>query len=161
MQILLAIGSASVITSLYVPIYYIPIYFQFMESDTALKSAVRLLPFVLIAVFVNLISGSLLARVKYYKPVYIISGIMITLGGALFYVYPDPSVNAGTIYGISIVTAAGTGLTLQIGYTIASLKVTGEDVGHAISIQNLAQIGGTTSLLSLQDKSFRARPSAI
>jgi MFS family permease len=155
-QILLAIGTASVITSLYIPVYYIPIYFQFVESDTPLKSAVRLLPFVLIAVFVNLFSGFLLTRVKYYKLVYFISGALIILGGALFYKYLDPSVNAGTIYGISIVTAAGTGLTLQIGYTIASLKVTGEDVGNVISLQNLAQIGGTTCALVIAGQVFQS-----
>lgn len=49
------------------------------ERFHELKSTVRLLPFVIIAVFINLTSGSLLSRVKYYKPLHIISSILIRL----------------------------------------------------------------------------------
>ncbi|KAJ2983069.1 hypothetical protein NQ176_g965 [Zarea fungicola] len=40
---LLSICTASAVSSLYVPVYYIPVYFQFVKSDSPLKAAVRLL----------------------------------------------------------------------------------------------------------------------
>ncbi|KAH8799774.1 major facilitator superfamily domain-containing protein [Xylogone sp. PMI_703] len=154
-QILLAVATACTITSLYVPVYYIPIFFQFVESDTPLKAAVRLLPFVLVCVAVNLASGFFLSKLKYYQPLYIMSGVFITLGGSLYYVYLDPSSSAGAIYGISVLTAFGTGITLQIGYTVASLKAALNDVGNAISIQNLTQIGGTVCALVIAGQVFQ------
>lgn len=143
----LGTSTACAISSLYVAIYYIPVYFQFVESDSPLKAAVRILPLVLVAVAVSFSSGSLRAKVKYYKPHYLVSGILITVGSALFYVYIDPSVSAGVIYGVSVVMALGIGLTWQIGYTVATLKVLPQDIGNALSIQNLSQIGGSTIAL--------------
>lgn len=135
--------------------YYIPVYFQFVESDSPLKAAVRILPLVLVAVAVSFSSCSLLAKVRYYKPHYLVSGVLITLGSSLFYVYIDPSTSPGVIYGISVVMALGIGLTWQIGYTVATLKVSPEDIGNAISLQNLAQIGGTTIALVIAGQVFQ------
>lgn len=154
-HILLGTSTACAISSLYVPVYYIPVFFQFVESDSPLKAAVRILPLVLVAVAVSFSSGSLLAKVKFYKPHYVVSGILITLGSTLFYVYIDPSTSPGVIYGISVVMALGIGLTWQIGYTVATLKVSPEDIGNAISLQNLAQIGGTTIALVIAGQVFQ------
>ncbi|PTB59971.1 hypothetical protein M431DRAFT_488753 [Trichoderma harzianum CBS 226.95] len=154
-HILLGTSTACAISSLYVAIYYIPVYFQFVESDSPLKAAVRILPLVLVAVAVSFSSGSLLAKVKYYKPHYLVSGILITLGSTLFYVYIDPSVSAGVIYGVSVVMALGIGLTWQIGYTVATLKVLPQDIGNALSIQNLSQIGGSTIALVIAGQVFQ------
>ncbi|KAL7916808.1 major facilitator superfamily domain-containing protein [Trichoderma velutinum] len=141
-HILLGTSTACAISSLYVAVYYIPVYFQFVEFDSPLKAAVRILPLVLVAVAVSFSSGSLLAKVKYYKPHYLVSGILITLGNALFYVYLDPSTPAGVIYGVSVVMALGIGLTWQIGYTVATLK-------------NLSQIGGSTIALVIAGQVFQ------
>jgi MFS family permease len=154
-HILLSASTACAISSLYIPVYYIPVYFQFVESDSPLKAAVRILPLVLVAVAVSFSSGSLLAKVKFYKPHYLVSGILITLGSALFYVFIDTSTSPGVIYGISVVMALGIGLTWQIGYTVATLKVSSEDIGNAISLQNLAQIGGTTIALVIAGQVFQ------
>ncbi|KAL7945342.1 major facilitator superfamily domain-containing protein [Trichoderma barbatum] len=154
-QILLGTGTACAISSLYIPVYYIPVYFQFVESDSPLKAAVRILPLVLIAVAVSFSSGSLLAKVKYYKPHYIVSGLLITLGSTLFYVYLGPTTSSGVIYGVSVVMALGIGLTWQIGYTVATLKVSPEDIGNALSLQNLSQIGGTTIAFVIAGQVFQ------
>jgi MFS family permease len=146
-QILIAVCSAASYSTLYIPTYFIPIYFQFVQNDTALKAAVRLLPFLLVAVAFNLASGYLLSKVKYYMPIYMISGVLITVGGSLLYVYLKPETSTATIYGISVVLAVGTGLTMQIGYAVATLKVEPEDVARSLSMQNVSQIGGTTIAL--------------
>jgi hypothetical protein len=127
-----------------------------VESDSPLKAAVRILPLVLVAVAVSFSSGSLLAKVKFYKPHYLVSGLLITLGSTLFYVYLDPSTSPGVIYGVSVVMALGIGLTWQIGYTVATLKVSPEDIGNAISVQNLSQIGGTTISLVIAGQVFQS-----
>ena len=64
-QILLYFGTASAVTALFVPVYYIPVYFQFVQNDTALMAAVRLLPFVLIAISSNMAVGVILPKIGY------------------------------------------------------------------------------------------------
>lgn len=64
-QILFYFGTAAATTSLFVPVYYIPIYFQFVQNDTALMAAVRLLPFILVAISANMATGVILPKVGY------------------------------------------------------------------------------------------------
>jgi hypothetical protein len=56
------ICTAAVSTNLFIPIYYIPLYFQFTHGDSSLKAAVRLLPFILIGIFSTMLSGGLMSR---------------------------------------------------------------------------------------------------
>lgn len=51
---LLYIGSSAVGAAVFVAIYYIPLFFQFTKGDSAIKAAVRLLPFI-----VRIIASSL------------------------------------------------------------------------------------------------------
>ncbi|KAL6898485.1 major facilitator superfamily domain-containing protein [Trichoderma evansii] len=128
-QVLTAVCSAASYSALYIPVYFIPIYFQFVQNDTALKAAVRLLPYLLVAVAFSLGSGYLLSKVKYYMPIYLISGILITIGGSFLYVYLKPETSTATIYGLDVILAVGVGLTMQIGYAVATLKVEPDDMG--------------------------------
>jgi hypothetical protein len=64
-QALLNINTAMAATNIYVPVYYIPLYFAFTQSDSELMAAVRLLPFICFLAVSNMLSGSLLPRVKY------------------------------------------------------------------------------------------------
>lgn len=154
-QILLYIGTASNITSLFVIVYFIPIYFQFVHGDSALQAAIRLLPFVIVTVCFNLGTGHLLAKIKYYMPIFVASGVFITLGSALLTAYLDPATPSSYIYGFTIITAVGTGLTLQIGYVVATLKAP-EHMGDALALQNVAQIGGTVIALVIAGQVFQS-----
>ncbi|KAM0261375.1 hypothetical protein ACHAQJ_002226 [Trichoderma viride] len=155
-QVLLYIGTASNITSLFVVVYFIPIYFQFVHGDSAIEAAVRLLPFVIITVSFNLAAGHLLSRVRYYMPIYVIAGFFITLGSALLTAYLDPNTPVSYIYGFTIIAAVGSGLTLQIGYAVATLKVNPKYMGDALSLQNVAQIGGTVIALVIAGQVFQS-----
>lgn len=154
-QILLYIGTASNITSLFVIVYFIPIYFQFVHGDSALRAAIRLLPFVVITVCFNLGTGHLLSKIKYYMPIFVASGVFITLGSALLTAYLDPSTPSSYIYGFTIITAVGTGLTLQIGYVVATLKAP-EHMGDALALQNVSQLGGTVIALVIAGQVFQS-----
>ncbi|KAL7935444.1 major facilitator superfamily domain-containing protein [Trichoderma chlorosporum] len=151
-QILTAVCSAASFTALYIPTYFIPIYFQFVQSGTALKAAVRLLPFLLVAVAFNLTSGYLLSKLKYYMPMYLVSGIIITVGGSFLYIFLEPETPTASIYGISVLLAAGTGLTMQIGYAVATLKVTLEDVAKSL----IRNVSGVLSGQGFSDEQIRA-----
>jgi MFS family permease len=155
-QVLLFIQTAAGITTLYVAIYFIPVYFQFTYGDSALKAAVRLLPFVIVAISVNLASGYFLSAIKVYMLIYIIGGIFLTVGGALLTKYLDPSTSAGTLYGLFVVTAIGSGLAMLTGYSIASLTTKAENAGAALSMQNVSQLGGQVIALAVAGQIFHS-----
>ncbi|KAL7949441.1 major facilitator superfamily domain-containing protein [Trichoderma barbatum] len=154
-QVLLYIGTAANIGSMFIPIYFLPIYFQFVHGDTAIEAAVRLLPCVVIAVVTNLAIGHWLSKIRYYMVIFVLSGIIVVLGGSLFTAYLAPDTPVRLIYAFSIITGFGSGLTLQIGFAIATLKAPNH-MGDALALQNISQIGTTVIYLVLSGQVFQS-----
>ncbi|OMP88070.1 putative transporter C3H1.06c [Diplodia seriata] len=156
-QVLLYIVTAAGTTTLFVVVYYIPIYFQFAAGDSAIMAAVRLLPFVVIAVTVNLVSGSFLHFIKLYMALYVIAGAFLVAGGGPLTVYLDPSSPTGTIYGLTVLVAVGSGLSMVTGYTVATLTLpTPADAGAGLALQNVAQIGGQVVALAVAGQIYQS-----
>ncbi|KAJ4420412.1 hypothetical protein N0V82_004401 [Gnomoniopsis sp. IMI 355080] len=155
-EILLYITTAAGTTTLFIVVYYIPLYFQFVNGDAALMAAVRLLPFMVIAVVVNLLSGSFLHFTKVYMVMYLIAGITVIAGGAPLVVYLDPDTSTGTIYGLTVLVAVGTGLSMTLGYTIATLTLDPEHAGSGLKLQNIAQIGGQVIALGIANQIYQS-----
>ncbi|KAK0767210.1 hypothetical protein N5P37_000944 [Trichoderma harzianum] len=155
-HLLLYVAMSANSATMFVFLYFFPIYFQFVHNDTALEAAVRLLPYVIITVTFNLAAGRLLSKVKRYMPIYVISGVFLTIGGSFMVAYLKPSTSISVIYGLSVINAVGTGLTLQIGYAVASLVVDPKDIGDAISLQNFSQIGSNLISLVIAGQIFQS-----
>jgi hypothetical protein len=102
--------------------YFIPLYFQYVHQDSALKAAVRLLPFIVVLITCIMLNGGLLPIVGYYYPWFLASGIFTTIGGALMYTV-DVDTSTTKIYGYSVLMVASSGLVGQAGYAVAQAKV--------------------------------------
>ncbi|KAI6093850.1 major facilitator superfamily domain-containing protein [Hypoxylon rubiginosum] len=155
-QVLLYIVTAAGATALFVIIYYVPIYFQFVNGDGAVMAAVRLLPFVCIAVTVSISAGSFLHLIKVYMAIYLIAGISFVAGGGPLMVYLDPSSGTGLIYGLTVIIAVGCGLSMTSAYNIATLTSEPEDVGAALNLQNVAQIGAQVIALAIAGQIYQS-----
>lgn len=155
-QIQMYITTTCANTGMFFTTFYIPIYFQFTQNDSSLMAAVRLLPYLLVTITCNLVAGWALPKIKYYMPICLFSGVMMTLAGALFLVYLQPSTPIAHVYGFSVLMAVGTGITMQLGYAVASLKVPAADILSAINLQNVAQIGATVICLVVASQAFQS-----
>lgn len=67
----------------YVPVYYIPLYFQFTRGDSPVQTAVRLLPYIIFLCATMLSSGFLMGRWGYHKPSYVIGASLALVGAVL------------------------------------------------------------------------------
>jgi hypothetical protein len=65
---LLFICAACANTAGFLPIYYLPVYFQFSRGDDALGAAVRLLPLITILSTTIIANGYLMSKLGYYQP---------------------------------------------------------------------------------------------
>jgi hypothetical protein len=92
-------------------------------------------------------------------PLYLISGILMTIGGALMYTVKSTT-PAANIYGYSILIAVGSGLTIQAGYSIATVKVAHKgntsETQNAVSLQNISQLGSTLICLVISGQVFQS-----
>uniref|UniRef100_A0A8H7K1V7 Major facilitator superfamily (MFS) profile domain-containing protein n=1 Tax=Bionectria ochroleuca TaxID=29856 RepID=A0A8H7K1V7_BIOOC len=133
-QLVLYVMTAVSATNIYVPLFYLPLYFAFARGDSTMQAAVRLLPFIAF-----LASGTMLWAI------YLVGGVLMTAGSVAMY-----TVNSDTlpqyVYGYSILLGAGTGFVFNLGFSIASIKMfqqtgSGLDVQRVSSMQNLSQLG--------------------
>lgn len=155
-QVLLYVTMSCNIAATFVPVYFIPIYFQFVHDDSAVMAAVRLLPFVIVSVVVNLVSGGLLSRIRRYMLIVLVSGTFILVGSVPLMVFLDPNTSEAKIYGFTILVAIGVGLTMQLSYSVGPLTGDEKDQGHIISFMNVSQIGGTVISLVLAGQIFQS-----
>ena len=147
-------------TSLFVPIYYIPIFFQFARGDSALEAAVRLLPYIIVAIFCIMLNGAMMQKLGYYKPWPCVSGILVLIGGALMFTV-DSQTSPAKVYGYSVLIAFGTGLSSQVAYSVVPIKMTVDSrygphmIPDAISFINMAQIGSVVHALAISGTVFQ------
>ncbi|KAF8851688.1 MFS general substrate transporter [Acephala macrosclerotiorum] len=155
-MILLYVGTAAAATGLAIGVYYVPIFFQFTRGDSAIKAAIRLLPFIVLNVFFVMFSGAVMPMVGRYAPFYLATGVFCLVGGALMHGI-DVHTSVGKIYGYEILLAIGSGLTMQVAYSVAVAKVPKEDAQNAIGFINTAQIGTIAISLSIAASIFQNR----
>ncbi|GAB1204745.1 hypothetical protein APSETT445_003408 [Aspergillus pseudonomiae] len=96
-----------------------------------MSAAVRLLPFITVNVTFAMLSG-----------------------GTLMY-FVTSSTTAAAIYGFEVLIAIGAGLTQQMGYSIACIKVKPQDVAAAVGFVNVAQLGSITIALAISGSVFQ------
>lgn len=137
----------------FVPIYFIPLYFQFVRNDSALEAGVRLLPFVLLLVFAVMFNGAMMGKLGYYMPWYLLGGVLSLVGGALLYTI-TANCSTSRVYGYTAITALGAGLFLQAGFPIAQVKVAPEMISHAVAFIGVAQVGGIALALMMSNSIF-------
>ena len=141
LYVCMACGGAS----LFVSVYYIPLYFLFVHGDSGIEAAVRLLPFICFYVATILLCGAMMGKTGYHMVWYLASGIFITCGGATMYtVYAN--IPIAHIYGFTILLGLGM-TTTQAGYAVGPLLVKPDRVPEVIQFLNISQ--GQSQLIGL------------
>jgi hypothetical protein len=129
--------------SVFIPIYYIPLFFQFSRGESPIEAAVRLLPFVFMVALFSIINGVFMSKLGYYMPWFLGGALLGVIGGALMYTVEDKTTN-GAIYGYSVILGIGGGCFLMSAFGCVSAVVGPNDVFNAIGALSVAQCIGIT-----------------
>lgn len=130
---ILIIQNGCSIGMLFITIYYIPLYFQFVRGESTIQSAVDLLPFLFTSVSAMLISGRLITSVGYYKLWFIArSSLTLIISVCLYTAEIDTS--HSQIYGYLILGGVGTGLSAMNAGPVMSAIVAKEHIADASTI---------------------------
>lgn len=155
-MILLFVETAAAGTSSFVPIYFIPLYFQFVKGDGALDAGVRLLPFIIPMVVFNLVNGVGMSALGYYMPWYVLGGALVLVGGVLLKIV-HLSTSVAQIYGALVVGGIGTGVFSQAGFSVAQSLVPPDEIPMAVGFMTCAQVGGSAIALAIANTVFTNR----
>ncbi|KAH7377139.1 major facilitator superfamily domain-containing protein [Plectosphaerella cucumerina] len=142
---------------IFVPVYFIPLFFQFTRGDSAMDASLRLLPFIGVMIATVVFQGVLLSRSRtilgLYMPWYTVGGCLTTVGGALMYLVDGGTPDA-SIYGFSVVLGAGVGMIGQAGFGVAQACVDKTQTAKAVALVALGQTGGITMALAVANTVF-------
>ncbi len=136
-----------------VPLYMIPLFFQFTRNDGALDAGVRLLPYICLMVFFCIFNGAILSKYGYYMPWYLFGGVFTTVGAALMYTVSAESTNSA-VYGYSSLIGIGVGVFVQAGFSVAQALVTLEEIPEAVGFITCGQITGITVAIAVANSVF-------
>ncbi|KFY78723.1 hypothetical protein V499_02163 [Pseudogymnoascus sp. VKM F-103] len=145
---LLFVAAAGCNAAGFLPVYYIPVYFQFSRGDNALEAAVRLLPLIIVLSATIMAQGFFMSKLGYYQPWYLVGGALLLVGDVLLSRI-DENTNVANIYGYEILVAIGAGAFIQAGYATIQTVVPASDTSYAIAFMMLAQFIGIVFGLSI------------
>ncbi|KAE8362636.1 MFS general substrate transporter [Aspergillus caelatus] len=144
---------ASAGTSSFVTIYFIPLYFQFVQDTNSLLAGVRLLPFIgSLAVF-TMLNGHLMARLGYSMPWYVTGSVLVVAANAMLYRI-DLSASNGYIYGAMVLNGIGTGMFLNAPFAVAQWLAPRKETSNAVGFIMCARGGGLAIALSIANAIF-------
>lgn len=152
-QVIFFVLIAASVACAFVPVYFIPLYFQFVFGDSAIAAGVRLLPFVCIMVFAVISNGILMGILGYYMPWYLSGGILVVIGATLMHTV-ELDTSPSRIYGYSVILALGTGLFSQASFPVSQAKVPASQVTASTSFISCGQITGIALSLAISNSVF-------
>ncbi|KAL8644144.1 MAG: hypothetical protein Q9226_007912 [Calogaya cf. arnoldii] len=168
-SILLFVLTATFNSAGFIPIYYIPTYFQFTRGDDPVQSAVRLLPLIVSITLLVLINGGALSRGGYYMPWFLVGSILSLVGGVVFCEHLqsllrdriltfaariDATTSTGSIYGFEVLLGIGTGCGMQAAFAVIQTITKPELVTSGLSFIMIAQLLGVSLALSISGAVF-------
>lgn len=140
-------------TLLFVPVYFIPLYFQFVRRDSAIEAGVRLVPLVVFMVVAIVLNGIVMTLNGRYMPWFFVGGALGLTGSALLFTV-DTSTSAAKVYGYSILSGAGSGCFLQLPFSVVQSLVSPHDIPKAIGFVTFAQLSAPSFVLAIINTVF-------
>jgi hypothetical protein len=144
---------ASAGTSSFVTIYFIPLYFQFVQHSSSLLAGVRLLPFIGSLATFTMLNGHLMARSGYSMPWYATGSALVIAANSMLYTI-DLSTPNGFIYGAMVLNGIGTGMFLNAPFAVAQWLAPPEEISKAVGFIMCARGGGLAIALSIANAVF-------
>ena len=122
--------------------YYLPIWFQAIKGDNAIKSGVDLIPYMIANALFSVLAGILVSKVGYFAPPAIVGAAIGTVGCGLLSTLEVNS-GSGMWIGYQVVTSAGLGMAVQQGVIAVQTVLSLDDVPIGIAaIVSMQSLGG-------------------
>lgn len=143
-------------TIFFLPIYFVPLYLQFVKGDSAINAGLHLLPFVFALVVAVILNGAFLSKFGYYMPWYLGGGCFAIVGSALMYTVDFNSSDA-KVYGYTVLMGIGGGMYSQSSFSVAQSKSEVHEIPVAVGFISLGQVSGATIAIAIANSVFLNR----
>jgi hypothetical protein len=114
-------------------VYYLPVWFQAIKGDSAIRSGLSTLPLLLSLVFAIIMAGALVSRIGVYTPFMILSAILVPIGAGTLSLL-KPTTNHSMWIGFQVLFGFGVGLGFQQPNVAAQTVLSRADVPTGIAV---------------------------
>ncbi|KAI1387496.1 MFS general substrate transporter [Hypoxylon trugodes] len=123
-------------------IYYLSLYFQAIQGDSAVEAGLKLLPLLISVVISSIVSGALITVTGYYNPFILAEIAMVAVGAGLITTL-DIHTPFARWFGYQVLDGLGVGVGFQAGVVVVQNVVSRELVPQATSsVQFFQSFGG-------------------
>ncbi|CAG8557374.1 289_t:CDS:10 [Scutellospora calospora] len=124
-------------------VFFIPLYFQVVRSESATTSGLELLPLILGVAIMAIVTGQLVSRTVFfsYGIICAFGGILMAVGSGLISTFSE-STTRGEIIGYSIIAGVGAGSIMQITILAGQGIVERKDIAVVTSLLAFFRIMG-------------------
>lgn len=149
--IFLVEACASTLT--FLPIYFLPLYFQFAKSLSAVESGVQVLPLVAFLVVTICGTGLLTSRYPWPMPWFALGSASALAGSALLYTI-NLTTSSAHVYGYSILIGFGAGCYVTLCFTVAQAHAPEGQIPFAVGFITFSQLAASAIALSIANTLF-------
>ncbi|KAF3761297.1 MFS general substrate transporter [Cryphonectria parasitica EP155] len=123
-------------------IYYLSLYFQAIQGDSAVEAGIKLLPLLLATVLTSVLSGGLITAIGYYNPIVLPSMVLFAAGAGMITTFAlDSPVRVWL--GYQVLAGLGIGVGFQLGILVVQAVLPPEDIPVATAcVQFFQSFGG-------------------
>ncbi|KAJ5012039.1 Efflux pump roqT [Colletotrichum sp. SAR 10_99] len=123
-------------------VYYLALYFQVVQGDSAVQAGLKLLPYLISVVIASIASGALITAFGSYNPVILVSTAVLTAGMALIATFwVDTPLSKW--FGYQVVAGLGTGVCFQAGIIVVQNVLPQQLIPQATAcVQFFQSLGG-------------------
>ncbi|KAK3937861.1 major facilitator superfamily domain-containing protein [Diplogelasinospora grovesii] len=123
-------------------IYYLSLYFQAIQGDSAVQAGIKLLPLLISVVVTSVLTGGLITVVGYYNPFILPSMVLFTVGAGMITTFGLDS-PLKVWFGYQVLTGLGIGVGFQTGVLVVQNTMPPEWVPVATAcVQFFQSLGG-------------------
>ena len=119
--------------SYFIPLYYLPIYFQSVDNSSPIESGVRNLPLVLGVTVSTIIMGVVVSKMDRTKPFMMAGSALVTISCGLFYTF-EQNTSTGKWVGYQLLAGVAWGGIWQMALLTAQARTNQADIAIVISI---------------------------
>ncbi|KAK4149073.1 major facilitator superfamily domain-containing protein [Chaetomidium leptoderma] len=123
-------------------VYYLSLYFQAIQGDTAVQAGIKLLPLLISVVITSVAAGGLITAVGYYNPFILPSMVLLTVGAGMITTFALDS-PLRVWFGYQVIAGLGVGVGFQVGVLVVQNSVPHEWIPQATAcVQFFQSLGG-------------------
>ncbi|KAA8629659.1 hypothetical protein SMACR_05798 [Sordaria macrospora] len=120
-------GSAFMIYAVLINLtFFLPLWFQAIKNETAMRSGVHMVPFFVFQSVFSLIAGGIVSKFGYATPPAVIGSAIGTIGLGLLTLL-NPNTTTAQWVGYEVLVAAGFGLSIQQCFNAVQTMLSGSD----------------------------------